>query len=99
MKFGLAQDQVQFSGQVRKFLAAHMPIDEVPEWSESGTGCPPEVWQRMTQELGLGAIGFPEEVGGTGDRLLDQIVVAAELGQARWGRNISTCPFDPAKEV
>ena len=26
--------------------------------------------------LGLGAIGFPEEVGGTGDRLLDQIVVA-----------------------
>ena len=82
MKFGLDQDQVQFSGQVRKFLALHMPIEKVREWSEAGTGCPPELWQRMTQELGLGAIGFPEEIGGTGDRLLDQIVVAAELGRA-----------------
>ena len=82
MRFGLDQDQVAFSGQVRKFLAVHMPIQKVREWSEAGTGCPPEVWQRMTQELGLGSIGFPEEVGGTGDRLLDQIVVAAELGRA-----------------
>lgn len=82
MKFGLDHDQVQFSGHVRKFLAVHMPIDKVREWAEAGTGCPPEVWQRMTQELGLGVMGFPEKVGGTGDRLLDQIVVAAELGRA-----------------
>jgi len=82
MKFGLDHDQVQFSGQVRKFLAVHMPIERVREWTEAGIGCPPDVWQRMTQELGLGAIGFPESVGGTGDRLLDQIVVAAELGRA-----------------
>jgi alkylation response protein AidB-like acyl-CoA dehydrogenase len=91
MKFGLDQDQVQFSGHVRKFLAVHMPIEQVRTWSEAGTGCPPEVWQRMTQELGLGAIGFPEEVGGTGDRLLDQIVVAAELG-----RVLDPSPYFPS---
>ena len=91
MRFGLDQDQVQFSGHVRKFLAVHMPIGKVRAWSEAGTGCPPEVWQRMTQELGLGAIGFPEEVGGTGDRLLDQIVVAAELG-----RVLDPSPYFPS---
>lgn len=91
MKFGLDPDQVQFSGHVRKFLAAHMPIQKVREWSEAGTGCPPGVWQRMTQELGLGAVGFPEEVGGTGDRLLDQIVVAAELG-----RVLDPSPYFPS---
>jgi alkylation response protein AidB-like acyl-CoA dehydrogenase len=91
MKFGLDQDQVQFSGHVRKFLAVHMPIEKVRAWSEAGTGCPPEVWQRMTQELGLGAMGFPEEVGGTGDRLLDQIVVAAELG-----RVLDPSPYFPS---
>ncbi|MBC7593153.1 MAG: acyl-CoA/acyl-ACP dehydrogenase [Kineosporiaceae bacterium] len=82
MRFGLSNDQVQLKDTVRKFLETQLPLTSVRASSESDEGFDRKIWARMAQELGLHSIGLPEAVGGTGDSLLDQVVVMEQLGRA-----------------
>src|SRR3990170_4673575 len=76
---GLNLDQQELQATVRKFLDSQLPITAVREATTAGYDR--DVWRRMAAELGLLAVGLPEEFGGTGDNLLDQVVIASELGR------------------
>jgi len=91
MKFGIDEDQAEFKAAVAKFLQTHVPLRAVRVMTESARGYDPELWARMANELGLLGVGSPESVGGTGDSLLDLVVVMEELGHA-----LDPSPFLPS---
>lgn len=80
MKFAFDQDQIALQRTLRGFLESHQPLTGVR--TAMTEGFDRQVWSRLANEVGVAAIGLPEESGGTGQCLLDQIVVASELGRA-----------------
>ncbi|MDR6174678.1 alkylation response protein AidB-like acyl-CoA dehydrogenase [Nocardioides zeae] len=64
---------------VRSFLESAQDLAAVRAASRSGYD--PTTWRRLTEELGLGAVGLPESHGGTGASLGDLVVVTEELGR------------------
>lgn len=80
MRFKLNDDQLDLQHTLRKFLEAQLPLTAVRAAMEHGYDA--ELWSRLIHEVGVAAVGLPESCGGTGDSLLDQIVVATELGRA-----------------
>ena len=79
MRFGFDDDQLELQKAVRAFLTDHLPSEAVRAAMQQGYDA--GVWRRLVDELGVTAVGFPERLGGTGERLLDQVVVATELGR------------------
>ena len=74
-----------FRTRIRAFLAQHLP----PDWSGGGS-LPPEEradaarrWRRALVDAGLVAVSWPEEYGGAGLSVIEQVVLDEEF--ARWG--------------
>jgi alkylation response protein AidB-like acyl-CoA dehydrogenase len=80
VRFALDEDQIALEQTLRKFLETEQPLTAVRKAMEQGYHT--DTWQRMVAEIGVSAVGLPESVGGTGDSLLDQVVIATELGRA-----------------
>jgi alkylation response protein AidB-like acyl-CoA dehydrogenase len=80
VRFRLNDDQLDLQQTLRKFLEAQLPLTAVRTAMEQGYDA--ELWSRLVHEVGVAAVGLPESSGGTGDSLLDQIVIATELGRA-----------------
>src|SRR4051794_6542042 len=65
---------------VRQFVAEQTPVRRVREVIASGAAYSPEVWQRLTGELGLAGLAIPVEYGGAGATHTDVSVALFELG-------------------
>ena len=77
---------LEFSGEqemlremVAGLLAQHSPLTKVRELEDDTTGYDPALWSRL-QALDLVGLLLPEEVGGSGQSMLEGVVLYEELG-------------------
>ena len=75
-----AQDELQRT--VRRFVQDKQPMSAVRQAMGTEAGYDPAVWRQMAAQLGLQALGIPEEYGGAGCGHVELGIVLDELGRA-----------------
>src|SRR5262245_11667769 len=80
MDFGLSEEQELLRSEVRKFLDARCPLEQVRKIMETGPGYAPELWQELA-ELGWLGLIIPENHGGAGLGWVDLVVLLRETGR------------------
>lgn len=88
MNFDFSDDQKLLKEQVRKFLADRCPTKVVRRVLDGPETHAEDVWKGLV-DLGVPALGIPEEYGGMGLSPLEVCVVAEEIGRAA-----APVPFD-----
>ncbi|MDB5487731.1 MAG: acrC [Reyranella sp.] len=88
MNFDFSDDQKLLKEQVRKFLADKCPTKVVRRVLDGTETHAEDVWKGLV-DLGVPALGIPEEYGGMGLSPLEVCVVAEEIGRAA-----APVPFD-----
>ena len=78
MNFGFSEEQELLRATAREFLAREVPMTAVRELLDDPRGYDPAVWAKMA-ELGWLGLLLPEEYGGAGLTLVDEIVANAPL--------------------
>jgi alkylation response protein AidB-like acyl-CoA dehydrogenase len=82
MRLSLNDAELRIRDEVRAFLAENLPAaDEIPAELDTRVAFLRE-WQRKLFEARLVNVTWPEEVGGRGATLMEQIVVNQELARA-----------------
>jgi alkylation response protein AidB-like acyl-CoA dehydrogenase len=76
------EDLESLRESIRFFLLAKSPISAVREQMSTEVGFDRDVWRQMAEQLGLQGLSLPEEFGGSGFGLIEQLVVFEELGRA-----------------
>jgi len=82
MDFSTNEDHESLRRTVRAFLENAGTEGHVRHLMESGDGYDPDAWATMSNQLGLAAIGVPEELGGAGFGFAELAVALEELGAA-----------------
>jgi alkylation response protein AidB-like acyl-CoA dehydrogenase len=80
MDFGFTEEQEILRAEVRKFLDANAPLDEVRRMMETPDGHSPDLWREMARLGWLGLL-VPEALGGAGLGWVDLTVVLEECGR------------------
>jgi len=80
MNFGFSEEQDLLRAEVRKFLDAHCPLEEVRRLMETPEGFSRDLWKQMG-ELGWLGLTVPEAQGGAGLGWVDLVVVLEEMGR------------------
>lgn len=88
MNFDFSDDQKLLKEQVRKFLADKCPTKVVRRVLDGTETHAEDVWKGLV-DLGVPALGIPEEYGGMGLSPLEVCVAAEEIGRAA-----APVPFD-----
>jgi alkylation response protein AidB-like acyl-CoA dehydrogenase len=73
-------DQRDLASSVKRFVAGQAPMSAVRKTIASDQSFDPEVWRRLSQELGIAGLAIPEEYGGAGASWSDLVVAVRELG-------------------
>lgn len=81
MDLSLSEPQQMLKTSAREFLERECPHTLVREMEEDERGYSPDVWRKM-ESLGWLGLPFPDNYGGTGGSLLDQVVLLEEMGRA-----------------
>jgi alkylation response protein AidB-like acyl-CoA dehydrogenase len=76
------EDLVTLRDSVRLFLESKSPIATVRELMATDEGFDRNLWRQMAEQLGLQGISLPEQFGGSGFGLIEQLVVFEELGRS-----------------
>ncbi len=79
LEFSAEQDMLR--EMVRGLLAQHSPLTKVRELEDDPTGYDPALWAQL-RELDLVGLLLPEETGGSGQSMLEGVVLYEELGRA-----------------
>lgn len=85
--FFLTEEQKELQSMVREFVKKEV-IPNAAEWDRKGA-FPMETFKKAA-EMGLTTLGLPEALGGAGMSVLDQVLVAEELGYGDAGFAVST---------
>jgi alkylation response protein AidB-like acyl-CoA dehydrogenase len=80
MNFGFTEEQELLRAEVRKFLDARCPLEQVRVLMESERGYAPELWASLA-ELGWLGLTIPEAHGGAGLGWVDFVVLLEETGR------------------
>lgn len=80
MNFGFTEEQELLRQEVRKFLDAHAPMEQVRKVAETPEGFSRALWKQMG-ELGWLGLTIPEAHGGAGLGMVDLVVVLEETGR------------------
>ncbi|MET4580451.1 alkylation response protein AidB-like acyl-CoA dehydrogenase [Ottowia thiooxydans] len=80
MQFKLSDEQQQFSDALRKWAERAYPFEHRQQLVRGGQGSRAEDWNALV-ELGLPALGVPEEQGGLGAGGIDHLVAMQEAGR------------------
>lgn len=80
MNFGFTEEQELLRTEVRKFLDANAPMQEVRRILERPGGYAPELWREMARLGWLGLL-VPENLGGAGLGWVDLTVLLEECGR------------------
>lgn len=83
MDFALTEEQALLRESARGLLEREAPPDRVREWDESHH-FPREVWKKLGEQGWLG-LSIPEEYGGSGGSVLDNVIFSEELSYAATG--------------
>jgi alkylation response protein AidB-like acyl-CoA dehydrogenase len=81
MNFGFTEEQEIFRSEVRKYLDANAPMDEVRQIMERPEGYSPKLWAEMAEMGWLGLL-IPEAQGGVGLGWVDLTVLLEECGRS-----------------
>jgi alkylation response protein AidB-like acyl-CoA dehydrogenase len=82
MRLSLNDAELRIRDEVRAFLAENLPApEEIPAEFDARVGFL-RGWQRKLYDAGLVNVTWPEEYGGRGATLMEQIVVNQELARA-----------------
>ncbi|MGD9987711.1 acyl-CoA dehydrogenase family protein [Pseudonocardia sp.] len=81
-EFDVSAEQQELRAAVRRFCAVQSDSAAVRRHMESDTGFDAAVWSRLGRELGVLGLAVPEELGGAGAGMVEQAIVAEELGAA-----------------
>jgi alkylation response protein AidB-like acyl-CoA dehydrogenase len=79
MNFGFTEEQDLLRQEVRKFLDAHSPLEEVRKVMETPDGFSRALWKQLG-ELGWVGLTIPEARGGAGLGWVDLVVALEEMG-------------------
>jgi alkylation response protein AidB-like acyl-CoA dehydrogenase len=80
MDFKLTEEQSQLKDTLTRFVQKEYAFEKRREIIKSKQGWSTEVWGKLT-EMGLTAIGIPEEHGGLGGGAFDTLVVMEAFGR------------------
>jgi acyl-CoA dehydrogenase len=79
MDFEFSEEQLMLQDSVRRFCEKELPKDIVRK-SDENEELPPGMWSKMA-ELGWLGIALPEEYGGTGVSIIEQLIIMEELSR------------------
>lgn len=82
MHFAFTEEQEELRSQARGFLAEFSSSEQVRKAMASETGYDPELWGRISAELGWTAVVVPEEYGGLGLSHVELVALMEEMGAA-----------------
>ncbi len=82
MNFAFSEEQETLREFVRNFLEEKSPEADVREQMDTENGFDPDVWQQMSEQMGLQSLIIPEEFGGQGFGYVELIVILEEMGRA-----------------
>lgn len=82
MQFSFTDEQEQFREVVQRFLHDKSPTTEVRRLMETSEGYDPDVWQQLSNDLGLPAVHIPEAYGGQGFGFVELGIVLEEMGRS-----------------
>ena len=77
-----SEEQDELQRTVRRFVRDKQPMPAVRQVMGTEAGYDPAVWRQMAGQLGLQALGIPEEYGGAGCGHVELGIVLDELGRA-----------------
>jgi alkylation response protein AidB-like acyl-CoA dehydrogenase len=81
MNFGFTEEQDLLRAEVRKFLDARCPLEQVRKLMETDRGYSVELWAELAQ-LGWLGLTIPEAHGGAGLGWVDFVVLLEETGRS-----------------
>ncbi|MFC8430074.1 acyl-CoA dehydrogenase family protein [Streptomyces sp. NPDC057253] len=84
MELTWSAEQEEFRTTLRGFLDAKAPVETLRprlDVEDPVTAFDREVWQQLASQLGAHALAIPEEWGGAGASLAEQLLVLEELGR------------------
>lgn len=97
MDFELTQEQKDIQKAAREFIQGEYDKEKILEWEQTHT-FPREVWKKACK-LGFIGIHFPEEFGGQGYGIMENILVVEEFCRKDSGVGIAVTLADFSSEV
>jgi alkylation response protein AidB-like acyl-CoA dehydrogenase len=82
MEFGLSEEQQELASTVRSLLAKRADSAAVRAAAESATGYDEDLWQLLCGQIGVAALGIPEDYDGAGFTLFESLITLEELGRS-----------------
>ncbi|GEK79109.1 acyl-CoA dehydrogenase [Agrococcus baldri] len=80
MDFAYSPEQADLSAHLRNWMDAKVTKAQARAWEADEGNYPVRLWNLMTEQ-GLHAVGLPEEYGGAGSGVMDQMIVCRELSR------------------
>ena len=90
MEFGFSEEQQELASTVRSLLAKRADSAAVRAAAESEAGYDESLWQLLCEQIGVAALGIPEEYDGAGFTLFESLVALEEIG-----RSLAPLPCSP----
>lgn len=97
MDFELTQEQKDIQKAAREFIQGEYDKEKILQWEQSHT-FPMEVWKKACK-LGFIGIHFPEEYGGQGYGIMENILIVEEFCRKDSGVGIAVTLADFSSEV
>jgi len=82
MEFGFSEEQQELASTVRSLLAKRADSAAVRASVESDSGYDVELWQLLCEQIGVAALGIPEDYDGAGFTLFESLVALEEVGRS-----------------
>ena len=97
MDFELTEEQRDIQKAAREFIAGEYDKEKILEWEQNHT-FPFEIWKKAAK-LGFIGIHFPEEYGGQGYGIMENILIVEEFCRRDSGVGIAVTLADFSSEV
>src|SRR4030067_3209539 len=97
MDFELTQEQKDIQKAAKEFIQGEYDKDKILEWEQTHT-FPKEIWKKAAK-LGFIGIHFPEEYGGQGCGITENILIVEEFCRKDSGVGIALSLVDFSSEV
>ena len=97
MDFELTQEQKDIQKAAREFIQGEYDKDKILEWEQNHT-FPREIWKKACK-LGFIGIHFPEEYGGQGYGIFENVLIVEEFCRKDSGVGIAVTLADFSSEV
>jgi alkylation response protein AidB-like acyl-CoA dehydrogenase len=97
MDFELTQEQKDIQKAAREFIQGEYDKEKILEWEQTHT-YPREIWKKACK-LGFIGIHFPEEYGGQGYGIMENILIVEEFCRKDSGVGVAVSLADFSSEV